>query len=82
MRLFFCSLLLTFFWAPAVGQNAQPAFVTVDIDHFWAAYDQIISTRDSLRQYEYLQRLFLDKGTPGLRALMDARGYKIGRAHV
>ena len=60
---------------PAVGQTAKPAFITSDIDHFWAAYDQIIRTPDSVRQYDYLNRLFIAKGSPGLRALMDVRDY-------
>ncbi|MBC7449327.1 MAG: hypothetical protein H7330_14840, partial [Hymenobacteraceae bacterium] len=73
MRTLLCGLWLTFAAGPAVGQTAKPAFVTSDIDHFWVAYDQIVCTPDSVRQYAYLNRLFIAKGSPGLRALMDVR---------
>lgn len=49
--------------------------VTSDIDHFWEAYDKITGTRDSAAQYDFLNRLFLEKGSPGLKAIMEVRGY-------
>lgn len=57
------------------GQTRNTDIVTDDIDHFWQAYDQIIITGDSVRQYAYLNTLFLQKGTPGLKAIMQARDY-------
>ncbi|MBN9299720.1 MAG: hypothetical protein J0I41_22145 [Filimonas sp.] len=51
------------------------AFVTSDIDNFWNAYDHIKSTNDSAQQYGYIQKLYIDKGTPGLKAIMQARRY-------
>lgn len=51
--------------------------VSSDIDHFWEAYDKIQETSDSLKQREILQTLFLDKGTPGLEAIMQARRYTL-----
>ena len=49
--------------------------VTTDIDHFWNAYDQIVSTKDSVKQFNYLKTLFLEKGSPGLKAMMTAIRY-------
>lgn len=49
--------------------------VTEDIDNFWTAYDKIVSTADSAEQYAYLETLFIQKGTPGLRAIMQVRRY-------
>ncbi len=57
------------------AQTTKTRFVTDDIEHFWQAYDKITSTRDSLKQLQYLQTLFLDKGTPGLAAIREARRY-------
>jgi len=58
---------------------AQPAaaqqLVTTDVDHFWNAYDQIRATKDSAQQYALLNKLFIDPGTPGLKAMMQARSY-------
>lgn len=51
--------------------------ISSDIDHFWEAYDKIQETSDTSAQKAYLQTLFLDKGTPGLAAIMQARRYTI-----
>lgn len=51
--------------------------ISSDIDHFWEAYDKIQETSDTIAQKEYLQTLFLDRGTPGLAAIMQARRYTI-----
>ncbi len=55
------------------GQNSR--IVTTDIINFWTAYDQINSTKDTSKQYAYIDKLFLSKGTPGLKALMKVRDY-------
>ncbi|MET0395126.1 MAG: Ig-like domain-containing protein [Chitinophagaceae bacterium] len=59
----------------AFSQVASSRFITSDIDHFWAAYDRIVATRDSAQQYVWLHQLFLDKATPGLKAFMQVRNY-------
>lgn len=53
----------------------NPNFITSDIGNFWEAFDKITTTKDSALQYQYLQELFLDKGTPGLEGIMAARRY-------
>jgi len=57
------------------AQNLSTSFVTTDIDNFWTAYDRIVATKDSSQKYEYLDRYFISKGTPGLKAMMKARSY-------
>jgi len=57
------------------AQTRSSNVVTVDIDNFWNAYDQITSTVDSGEKYEILDRVFISKGTPGLKAMMAARSY-------
>lgn len=69
---------LAAFHAPASPPPADaraPVVVTADVDHFWEAYDAITATADTARQAALLDRLFLQRGTPGLRALMERRGY-------
>ncbi|MGN7723743.1 DUF2268 domain-containing putative Zn-dependent protease [Chitinophaga sp. 22620] len=69
------TLLFTLFlYFSASAQTAQIVF-TSDIDRFWQAYDSVQTTKDSLRQLQYIQTLYLDKGTPGLKAFMAARNY-------
>lgn len=71
------SLLLLFFFPAAIsfGQKSGLTVFTADLDNFWVAYDSIQTTTDSLKQLHYLQTLYLDKGSPGLKALMETKGY-------
>lgn len=57
------------------AQNKQQTVFTSDIDNFWAAYDSIRTTSDSLQQLHYIQTLYIDKGTPGLKGFMEAKDY-------
>jgi uncharacterized protein YjaZ len=59
----------------ASAQQNSPDFVTTDIDNFWQAYDKIVATKDTVQQYQYLNQLFLDKATPGQKAMIAARRY-------
>ena len=55
--------------------SAQQKVYTQDIDNFWIAYDSARLTSDSLKQIQILQALYVDKGTKGLKAFMEARDY-------
>jgi hypothetical protein len=48
---------------------------TADIDNFWTAYDSIQTTKDSLKQIDFIQKLYIDKGTKGLKTFMAVRNY-------
>ncbi len=56
-------------------QQLNQNVVTTDIDNFWDAYDNIISTKDSVLQYKYLDSLYFQKGTVGLEGIRQARNY-------
>lgn len=60
------------------AQQNQPEVnvVTADIDNFWEAHDAIRKEKDSTKHLQILYKLFVDKGTPGLKAIMEARRYK------
>jgi hypothetical protein len=66
-----CLFSLTF----AVAQPQKQQVFYSDIDNFWVAYDSMRTTSDSLRQLRYLQRLYIAKGTPGLKSMMEVRDY-------
>lgn len=66
------ALLLGF--AETRGQSKEK-IVTYDIANFWRAYDKIVATKDTAQQYAYLNTLFLQPGSPGLKAIMQARDY-------
>jgi len=69
--------ILTFavFLASCQTQKQNSNIVTSDIKNFWEAYDKITSTQDSTLQYQYLESLYLKKGTNGLVAIRQARNY-------
>jgi hypothetical protein len=55
-------------------QPTQRVFFS-DIDNFWVAYDSIRTTPDSLKQLQYLKKLYVGKGTAGLKSMMEVRRY-------
>lgn len=57
------------------GQQFKQEFVSNDIDNFWIAYDKITATKDTLLQQKYLKKIYLDKGTEGLKSLILVRNY-------
>lgn len=54
---------------------AQMVF-TADVENFWVAHDKIRATKDASKHLRILHEEFLDKGTPGLTAIMQARRYR------
>jgi len=67
--------ILIFITALGHSETKNPNIITSDIDHFWQAYDMVISTDDPDKQMQYFNELYLDKGTTGLNAIMEARSY-------
>ncbi|WP_412468705.1 hypothetical protein [Pedobacter sp. KLB.chiD] len=58
------------------AQHQKNAFIyTSDIDRFWTAVDSVQSTNDITKQVQFVQKLYVDKGTEGLKAFMQARDY-------
>lgn len=71
---------------PAACLHARPAeagnlparaaqVVDEDISRFWEAFDAITATPDPAERLRLIQTLYIDRGTPGLHALMAARRY-------
>jgi hypothetical protein len=48
---------------------------TIDIAHWWDAYDQATATSNPAERADIIERLYVGHATPGLRALMEAREY-------
>lgn len=61
--------------ARAQGAATSASVHAEDVGRFWQAYDAIRATTDPVRKRALLQTLYIDPGTPGLRALMVARRY-------
>lgn len=59
----------------AIAQKSSQKVFTSDIDNFWIAYDSCQTTSDSLKQLHFIQTLYLDRATEGLKAFMELREY-------
>jgi hypothetical protein len=70
LAIILCSSLLT----QAQKRDFKIVY-TSDIDRFWKAYDSVATTSDTTKQTDFIQRLYVDKATPGLNAFMKARDY-------
>ena len=67
--LLFCNLFIS------NNLSAQEAIVHVDdVERFWIAYDSIQTTTDSMKQIDFIQRLYINKGTIGLKEFMGETG--------
>lgn len=75
MQRIFLLVIAFIFSSILYGQKFKQVFVSTDIDNFWTTYDKILSTPDSMQQLQYLRELYLDKGTEGLKSLVQVRRY-------
>lgn len=57
------------------GDGGAGGVESADVDRFWTAYDRIVATPDDADRRRILQREFLDPGSAGLKAFMQAKGY-------
>ncbi len=68
MRHLILSFIFCLFAAPV---SAQIDIITTDITHFWQAYDSVRSTSVREKQIDFVQRLYLDKGSFGIEYTLD-----------
>jgi hypothetical protein len=59
-----------------ISAFAQSRIVeTRDINNYWMAFDSIRNTNDYSKQLEFINRIYIKGGTPGVAAFIKARGY-------
>jgi hypothetical protein len=51
--------------------QAQIEVITSDINNFWTAFDSVQTTNDTAKQKEFIQKLYLDKATFGLKYAIE-----------
>jgi hypothetical protein len=73
---FVLTVVLHLFLLSAVFAQTSANIITTDIDNFWTAYDKIVTTKDNAEQLEYLNKLFIEKASPGQQEMFKARRYK------
>lgn len=71
-------LFITHGFQVSFGQKNAEIFTT-DIDHFWRTYDSIQQTADTVKQLHFIQSLYLDYASDGLKAFMKLRGHTAKR---
>nr|WP_295867405.1 hypothetical protein [uncultured Chitinophaga sp.] len=70
-------LLLT--CAVRVHGQETPRVFTADVDNFWVAFDSVQTVKDTTRQIAFMQSLYIDKGTEGLKLFMKLRRFDAPR---
>ena len=69
-------LLSSVLFSSSLLAQGQYKVYTEDITNFWEAYDSIQTTDNKEKQIDILQRLYVDRGTEGLKDFMEVRGGK------
>lgn len=74
-KLFIVLIVLLTFASCQKQQQTPKNNITSDITNFWEAYDLINTTQDSVLQYHYLDSLYFQRGSEGLKAIRQSRNY-------
>lgn len=69
-----CLTVAAFSAAASPASSPDPDIVSDDVDRFWNAYDRIRGVADPAQRVQLLQRLYLEPGSPGLKAFLEAKG--------
>ena len=64
---------------PIFGQNTKTKIFTTDIDNIWIAYDSIQNTSENVKQLKFIQELYLDKASEGLKEFIILREHNAKR---
>ncbi|MBC3788825.1 hypothetical protein [Spirosoma utsteinense] len=54
--------------------DGQVKLHTEDLPHFYEAFDSVMTTKDTLKQADFVQKLYVDKASVGLKEFMELRG--------
>ncbi len=73
MKRLACVVLIFLFKAASAQKPEQ--VITSDIDNFWVAYDSIRQTDDAEKKLVYINSLYIDKASAGLKSFMKLRDY-------
>ncbi|WP_160715967.1 DUF2268 domain-containing putative Zn-dependent protease [Chitinophaga solisilvae] len=78
-RVYFAAFVFSLVCPLSAFSQHEPAALTSDIDHFWAAYDSVRPLQDREKQVQLMQSMYIDKGTDGLKAFMKLRRFDAAR---
>jgi hypothetical protein len=68
MKLISFALLMSF------SMNAQITLHTEDLPRFYQALDSVLTTQDTAKQLDFINKLYVEKASKGLKEYMELRG--------
>lgn len=74
MLKFTLSLYFTFLLLAPQETYSQIRLHTEDLPRFYQALDSVMTTKDTVKQASFVQNLYVDKASKGLREFMELRG--------
>ena len=72
-KFFFNIAIVLFFLFFGFKTTAQIKLHTEDLPRFYEAFDSVMTTTDNLKQTEFIQKLYVDKASGGLKVFMQLR---------
>ena len=72
-------VILVLVCTSSCSQPTKQVIFTEDIGNFWEAYDAVKGQPDSIAQVEMMQKMYINKGTAGLKAFMELRNFDATR---
>ncbi|MBC9913827.1 DUF2268 domain-containing putative Zn-dependent protease [Chitinophaga varians] len=75
----YCLVIIGMLTCSARVQGQDSRVFTSDVDHFWTAFDSVKTVNDTTRQIAFMQALYIDKATEGLRLFMKLRRFDAAR---
>ena len=60
--------------AATTNMYGQIKLHSEDLPRFYAAFDSVLTTTDTAKQADFIQRLYVDKASSGLKEFMELRG--------
>ena len=66
--------IISFYNCKNEQKNTQE-IINTDIINFWNAFDKVTTTKDTILQLEYVNKLFISKASKGQKGMMNARNY-------
>ncbi|MEZ4919570.1 MAG: hypothetical protein R2792_10760, partial [Saprospiraceae bacterium] len=78
MKQIFLLLLISAALSSQLIAQSPNNVVTTDIVNFWEAYDLIQNESDSIKKVQILDSLYIQRGTVGLKKIMEVRNYTVG----
>jgi uncharacterized protein YjaZ len=75
MKKYLLKLALSIVFIISTNTNyAQITLHTEDLPRFFAAFDSVLTTKDTVQQDKFIQEIYVDKASPGLKKFMELRG--------